>query len=177
MDRYQFEDLISDYIENNLSMSQRKEVESYLEDNPDAKAQLESVKTVMDSMKGLPNVSTSDDFMQNLNQRIQSEKEAKSKPRYTRTFAGYTPLMAGLSAVVVVAFIMLGMEFMPGENTPATFTPSMADESTDYNDLNPTQDNEQMFADTEEDSTNIDDDPPVKHNLNNRIQLVGDKRP
>ena len=50
MDRYQFEDLISDYIENNLSMSQRKQVEAYLEENPEAKHQIKSVKQAMASM-------------------------------------------------------------------------------------------------------------------------------
>ena len=34
MNRYQFEDLISEYIENELSLSKRKEFETYLEENP-----------------------------------------------------------------------------------------------------------------------------------------------
>ena len=34
MNRYQFEDLISEYIENELSFSKRKEFESFLKDEP-----------------------------------------------------------------------------------------------------------------------------------------------
>jgi hypothetical protein len=41
MDRYQFEDLVSDYIENKISMSQRKQVEAYLEENPEANQQID----------------------------------------------------------------------------------------------------------------------------------------
>ena len=34
MNQYQFEDLISDYIENKLTLSKRKDVEKYLKENP-----------------------------------------------------------------------------------------------------------------------------------------------
>ena len=37
MNRYEFENLISDYLEGELSFSKRKEIESYLEENQDAK--------------------------------------------------------------------------------------------------------------------------------------------
>ena len=58
MDRYQFEDLISDYIENNLSMSQRKEVESYLEDNPDAKNKLKQ-----DGLRTVPQIWLDEEYI------------------------------------------------------------------------------------------------------------------
>lgn len=34
-----------------------------------------------------------------------------------------------------------------------------------------------MLAESEEDSTNYDEDTPVKRNFDDKIQLVGDKRP
>ena len=34
MDRFEFEDLISAYIENDLSLNKRKDFEAYLEKNP-----------------------------------------------------------------------------------------------------------------------------------------------
>ena len=36
MDRYQFEDAISAYLENELSLSERQEFETYMNGNPDA---------------------------------------------------------------------------------------------------------------------------------------------
>ena len=183
MDRYQFEDLISDYIENNLSMSQRKQVEAYLEETPEAKQQIESVKQVMASMKSMPGISTSAEFMNNLNRHISAEKEAKSVVKSTYSFAGYTPLMASLSAVVVIAVVMLGLEFMPESSNQATFTPTMTEQQ--INDLPalptkrvlPAKTNDSMLAESEEDSTNYDEDTPVKRNFDDKIQLVGDKRP
>jgi anti-sigma factor RsiW len=177
MDRYQFEDLISDYIENNLSMSQRKQVEAYLEENPEAKYQIKSVKQAMASMKSMPGISTSAEFMNNLNRRITSEKEAKSVVKSTRSFAGYTPLMASLSAVVVIAVVMLGLEFMPDSSNQATFTPAMTEQQINDLPVLPLKTNDSMLAESEEDSTNYDEDTPVKRNFDDKIQLVGDKRP
>jgi anti-sigma factor RsiW len=177
MDRYQFEDLISDYIENNLSMSQRKQVEAYLEENPEAKQQIKSFKQVMASMKSMPGISTSAEFMNNLNRRITSEKEAKSVVKSTRSFAGYTPLMASLSAVVVIAVVMLGLEFMPESSNQATFTPAMTEQQINDLPVLPLKTNDSMLAESEEDSTNYDEDTPVKRNFDDKIQLVGDKRP
>ena len=51
MERYKFEDLISDYIENKLPVAKRKEVEAFMEDNPAAKKQMESIRLLMNSMK------------------------------------------------------------------------------------------------------------------------------
>ena len=71
MNRYQFEDLISEYIENELTISKRKLFESYLEDNPDAKDLVESVRINQGKMKSLPKVSSSSDFNTRLLAKIQ----------------------------------------------------------------------------------------------------------
>ncbi len=178
MDRYQFEDLISDFIENKLSMNQRKDFETYLDENPEAMQLLDSVKQVMASMKSMPEVSTSTDFMKNLNKRIAAEKEAQSVVKSTRSFAGYTPLMASLSAVVVVAVVLLGLEFMPESTNQATFTPTMAEQQVDdLLPVLPTQASDELLAESEDDSTNVDEDMPNTTDFKDRIQLVGDRRP
>lgn len=177
MDRYQFEDLISDFIENKLSMNQRKDFETYLEENPEAMQQLNSVKQVIASMKSMPEVSTSTDFMKNLHKRIAAEKEAQSVVKTTRSFAGYTPLMASLSGVVVVAVVLLGLEFMPEATNQATFTPTIAEQQVDDLPVVPTQTNDDILAESEDDSTEVDEDIPNTTDFKDRIQLVGDKRP
>jgi cell division septum initiation protein DivIVA len=177
MDRYQFEDLISDFIENKLSMIQRKDFETYLDENPEAMQQLDSVKQVIASMKSMPEVSTSTDFMKNLNKRIAAEKEAQSVVKTTRSFTGYTPLMASLSAVVVVAIVLLGLEFIPEATNQATFTPTMAEQQVDDLPVLPTQPNDELLAENEDDSTHVDEDMPNTTDFKDRIQLVGDRRP
>ena len=43
MNRYQFEDLISDYIENKLTLSKRKDIETYLKNNPRANQKVNEI--------------------------------------------------------------------------------------------------------------------------------------
>ena len=49
MNRYQFEDLITDYLENKLTLSKRKEMDKYLKENPKA-----SIKNKSNKRKYLP---------------------------------------------------------------------------------------------------------------------------
>ena len=49
MDRYQFEDAISAYLENELNLSERQSFEKYMNANPDAKDLVESIKSTINS--------------------------------------------------------------------------------------------------------------------------------
>ena len=51
MNRYQFEDLISDYLENKLSIPKRKEFEDFLDLNSECRVIVESVKYTLNSIK------------------------------------------------------------------------------------------------------------------------------
>ena len=62
MDRYQFEDLISAYIENELSLSKRKEVESYLAENPLEEKLIKQVSLNMKTLKNSPKISAKENF-------------------------------------------------------------------------------------------------------------------
>ena len=44
MNRYQFEDLISSYIENEITLKKRKEFERYMKDNPDSEKLVSAIK-------------------------------------------------------------------------------------------------------------------------------------
>ena len=66
MDRYKFEDSISAYIDNELTLTERQEFEDYIEKNPDAKSLLEEIVNNMGLIKGLPKVKASSSFMSKL---------------------------------------------------------------------------------------------------------------
>ena len=76
MDRYQFEDLISEYIENELSLSKRKEFESYLENNPDALELVNAIRLNIEKAGTLPKIKTSSKFNDRLLNRIKLETDA-----------------------------------------------------------------------------------------------------
>ena len=90
MNRYQFEDLISDYIENKLPIAKRKTLEAFMEENPEAKEQLESIRSLMKSMKKLPEVKTSDRFTAKLMKRVEFEKNRPSSKQYVSSTVGKT---------------------------------------------------------------------------------------
>ena len=55
MNRYEFEDLISDYIENSLSLSKRKEFENYLTEDPEAQSLVDHVRSTIDQLRNIQN--------------------------------------------------------------------------------------------------------------------------
>ena len=121
MNRYQFEDLISDYIENKLPIDKRKKLEAFMEDNQGAKDQLESIRSLMKSMKKLPEVKTSDEFTEKLMKRVEFEKIRPSAKKYAastvgKTYFGFTPVYATVMTALVVAFVVVGVQLVPKTN-------------------------------------------------------------
>ena len=54
MERYEFEDLISDYLENSLSLKKRKDFELYLSENPGSSELVDQMKNTIMQMKSVP---------------------------------------------------------------------------------------------------------------------------
>ena len=114
MDRYQFEDCLSDYLENNLSPSKRKEFEEYLKAHSNGKELVDSVRELMDSMKSMSGIKVPPDFMGKLQQRIEAEKNNLSlQSPEKRTYLGFAPFHLGMMVVVLVGLIFVGMELLP----------------------------------------------------------------
>ena len=113
MNRYQFEDLISEYIENELSLSKRKEFEAYLDENPDARGLVESVRTNIAQMKTIPKVIVSPNFNDRLLARIQTDQTRHDIAITSqRTIFGFTPIYASLMTGLVIAFVFVSMQLV-----------------------------------------------------------------
>ena len=184
MNRYQFEDLISDYIENKLPIAKRKELEAFMEANPEAKDQLESIRSLMKSMKKLPEVKTSDEFTEKLMKRVEFEKNRPSAKKYVastvgKTYFGFTPVYATVMTALVVAFVVVGMQLVPKTNNNSTVLPTSitAETSTIPNSSipKPYQNDDIMLAE-DHDSTDVDGPVRVKSGqIDDKIKLVGNK--
>jgi anti-sigma factor RsiW len=184
MNRYQFEDLISDYIENKLPIAKRKELEAFMEANPEAKDQLESIRSLMKSMKKLPEVKTSDQFTAKLMKRVEFEKNRPSAKKYVtstvgKTYFGFTPAYATVMTALVVAFVVVGMQLVPKTNNNSTVLPTSitAETSTIPKSTSPKpyQNDDIMLAE-DHDSTDVDGSARVKSGqFDDKIKLVGNK--
>ena len=184
MNRYQFEDLISDYIENKLPIAKRKKLEEFMEANPEAKDQLESIRSLMKSMKKLPEVKTSDEFTAKLMKRVEFEKNRPSAKKYVtntvgKTYFGFTPVYATVMTALVVAFVVVGMQLVPKINNNSTVLPTSitAETSTIPKSTSPKpyQNDDIMLAE-DHDSTDVDGPARVKSGqFDDKIKLVGNK--
>ena len=184
MNRYQFEDLISDYIENKLPIAKRKEFEAFMEANPEAKDQLESIRSLMKSMKKLPEVKTSDEFTAKLMKRVEFEKNRPSAKKYVtntvgKTYFGFTPVYATVMTALVIAFVVVGMQLVPKTNNNSTVLPTSitAETSTIPKSTSPkpNQNDDIMLAE-DHDSTDVDGPARVKSGqFDDKIKLVGNK--
>jgi len=184
MNSYQFEDLISDYIENKLPIAKRKKLEAFMEANPEAKDQLESIRSLMKSMKKLPEVKTSDEFTAKLMKRVEFEKNRPSAKQYVastvgKTYFGFTPVYATVMTALVIAFVVIGMQLVPKTNNNSTVLPTSitAETSTIPNSSNPNQyQNDDIMLAEDNDSTDVDGPVRVKSGqFDDKIKLVGNK--
>ncbi len=182
MDRYQFEDLISQYLENSLSLSQRKSFEDYLKHHPESQRQVDSMRDMLRRMKRLNRIGTSPDFTANLKARLAHTNaslayETEKKTRYF----GLSPLYATALVAMVVGVILTGLQFFPlntgqGGSFPAS-SMQMASESSVpvYNGAVSKSQNEPILVDVEDDT--VFDKAKQKNeniDLGNRVQFVKD---
>ena len=115
MNRYEFEDKISDYIDNQLSVSERKAFEDFLNSDNEAKELVESVRKTIKLLSSAETVKSSNEFLPNLTSRINSEKKnisKRSKQKTSNHFFGFTRTNASLMAVLLVCFISVSLNLL-----------------------------------------------------------------
>ena len=179
MNRYQFEDLISEYIENELSLSKRKEFESYLKENPDARSLVDSVRYTMDTMRSLPKVKANPKFNERLMTRIKSNIDWSATPMPSKgTIFGFTPIHASLLTGLMIAFVFVSMQlFYPESGIQTTERQLFSDEqvpSLSNPGLNTVNRKTPDLADAEEDSLEIDPKKQQQKDFSKKMYFVND---
>ena len=74
MNKIEFEDLLSKYIENDLNLADRKKIEAYLNDNNEARNLLSSTKKTLRLINNLERVNASNAFNQVLFDKLKKHK-------------------------------------------------------------------------------------------------------
>tara|TARA_Y100001934_G_scaffold32619_1_gene36747 strand:+ start:1262 stop:1771 length:510 start_codon:yes stop_codon:yes gene_type:complete len=77
MDRYNFEEYISAYIDGDLSIDEKKEFESIMNSEPECKTKFEKVELLIKNLNQAPQVKTSADFMEKLQAKIDAHNQPK----------------------------------------------------------------------------------------------------
>ena len=111
MDRYQFEDLVSAYIENELSLSKRKEVESYLAENPLEEELIKQVSLYMKTLKNSPKIAAKENFNKRLLEKIKTENSHLAlKPKSEKTLFGFSVFHASILISLFAILLILSLE-------------------------------------------------------------------
>ena len=114
MNQYQFEDLISDYVENKLTISKRKEVEKYLKENPKDVLKVNQVRENILFLKSLPKTKVSSDFDSKLKDRIKKESVKPLKKRIItkKNIFGFKPINFSFFIFLIFFSIFLSYQFI-----------------------------------------------------------------
>jgi hypothetical protein len=184
MNRYQFEDSISAYLDNDLSISDRKLFEEYMNKNIDAKNLVDDIRSTLKSTKNFSNIKASKDFMPNLFKRIQFEKNRPVKKiieKPSKSLFGFTPLYATLMSILVISFISIGINMWPQsilmDNSASAFTGDINPPNLNIKDIN-IKSQPQVLVSKEAKSDSSDTTIINKKNfrLNSKVQLVKDQK-
>ena len=115
MDYNKFEDRISSWIENDLSLKERKEFEAFLAENPQYQSKVDEVRHIISTMRESESLKVSKEFDKNLNQKLQNlnieEEYSPSKEIFGFSRQNFSYLALSLGAIIFLLFQLPGNAF------------------------------------------------------------------
>jgi len=172
MNRYEFENLISDYLDGDLSFSVRKEFESYLEENEDAKSLFFRVKSTLNDMKNAEKISTSENFNSKLLLKIKDK--ASLMPNHRSNIFGLSPLYASIFSSLCLAVIFISYSLIapkPVSNSNLEYSLVPSDKSQKIAQSQTVKNNTSFTVNDKSDSLNANT-KEYKPNRKNKIKFV-----
>ena len=178
MNRYQFEDLISSYLENEITLSKRKEFESYMKDNPDSVEMVCGIKDNIKKLNQVPRIKVKSSFNDTLKSKID---DLNSNPRLGKDrnlIFGFSPLnasfLSGLCiAFIIITFLLINPNFTYQQTSESKVVNNGLSNNI-INSRNPDKVIDSDLADVEEDTSKSEINKPDRKDLSNKIQLVND---
>ena len=179
MNQHEFEDIISEFLDNELSLSKRKEFEAYLKKNKEAKLIVDNTKKTLDHIKKLNKVEASPDFTKNLMLKIGKNKEIvnnKSQKKLKIRFLGLSNLNSAFLSFLILAFIGVSLNLANNLMKNKSVKIIASDKNIIPNDFNNSKLNSVApIIATAKDSSDTTKSNKKKVNLKNKIQFVKDK--
>ena len=116
MNRYEFENLISDYLDGAISFKKQKEFEKYMEQNSDAKYLVKNIRNTISDMNELKKLNVSDNFNKKLLSKVKAERMVSVPEK--NTLYGFTPFYVSvLSGLCIALFVIVSQLFNVSENS------------------------------------------------------------
>ena len=172
MNRYEFESLISEYIEGELSFNKMEDFEAYMEEDVSAKILLNDVKKTLNEMKNIKGVATSDDFNSRLLLKVKDKTSIVVNNK--NNIYGFTPFYASIFSSLCIAIFIISYTFIPNSNglPPDTnFTNNQNQKIQDNQIISKYNGDVDLASDTSADSVKKND-KNYKIDKNNKIKFV-----
>ena len=172
MNRYKFENLISDYLEGELSFSKRKEFESYMERDENAKSLFLSVKGTLNDMKNAEKVFTPENFNSKLLSKIKYKTPLMTNHR--SNIFGLSPLYASIFSSLCLAVIFISYSLITpksGSNSKVEYSLTPIDKSQKPVRSQLIKNNTNLTANDKSDSLDVNN-KEYKPKKNNKIKFV-----
>ena len=173
MNRYEFESLITDYLDGELSFEIRKEFEDFLVNNDEAKSLFNGVKKTLSDMKRINKISTSEKFNSKLMLKINNQKPkiaSSSNSIFRFSALNASILMSLFAAVFILAYSII----VPKNDTLITNTKynrNIKENSKDIPDVKLFQDDMNLVNGIKKDSLNAKKND-FKSQKSNKIKFV-----
>ncbi len=118
---YRFKTLISNYLDKEITFNDRKFFNEHLKDCKSCKFMFNSITDNQKSLKNLPKITVSENFMPDLRNKILADRNAKILASQNLGFSfrripSYTYAFSSILAIVVIGFIMMKI---PHQQNPA----------------------------------------------------------
>ena len=178
MNRYQFEDLISEYIENKLTLSKRKEFEGYMVENPNSRALVDSIKKNIDKLNQIPQLKVQSSFNKTLLDNVETLKNSPKRIGNGIMVFGFTPLNASIMLGSIMAFIFISLKLINPHvdqnlNESRNFVNNeLKEESNNSTFLN--NDRNKDLVNAKKDSIDNESNIKKRKDFSNKLQLVND---
>ena len=110
MNRYEFENLISEYLDGSIPFKKRIKFEDYMKDDKEAESLVRNIKTTISEMNNLQKVKAADNFIEKLLSRVKNEGIVSGPPN--KTILGFTPFYASILSCLCVAFFVVASQLI-----------------------------------------------------------------
>ena len=124
MNRYEFEDLISDYLEGEMSFKKTKEFESFLDNNEESKLLVNNVRNSISNLNRLDKIVVSNGFNEKLLSIVKHKKSINIDSK--KSIYGFSPLNAAIFSTLFISIIFFSYSLIRPSNV---FSPSISEEA------------------------------------------------
>ena len=174
MNRYEFESLISEYLDGSMSFNKQKEFEQYMVKNPDAANLVKNIRKTISDMSKLKLTKASDNFNDKLLSRLKTERMVIGRDK--NTLFGFTPFYASVLSCLCVALFVISLQLFNLSGEPGSkskLNQYKTSLKTDQNGKkeNNLQVNKNLMVDSNIDSVK-NDEVRKKPNNSNKIKFV-----